>query len=83
MRTILLVLVTLALSNVSLGQVGTTLKDGAKATGEKAQQYGDQAKAAVSSQPDKSIDKGKAKRHKAKARHHAASAKDAAKEIPK
>jgi hypothetical protein len=37
----------------------------------------------VSSQPDKSVDKAKAKVHKAKAHHHAAAAKDAAKEIPK
>lgn len=57
--------------------------DGAKATGEKAAQYGDQAKSAVSSQPDKTVDKAKAKVHKAKAHHHAAVAKDAAQEIPK
>jgi hypothetical protein len=83
MRKILMIIAALALSNVSLAQVGTTVKDGAKATGNKAAQYGDQAKAAVSSQPDKSVDKAKAKVHKAKAHHHAAAAKDAAKEIPK
>ena len=73
----------LAVSTVSFAQVGSTASQGAKATSEKAQQYGDQAKAAVSSQPDKSIDKAKAQMHKAKASHHAKAAKDAAKDIPK
>lgn len=83
MRKILLAIATMAACSVSLAQVGTTAKEGAKATGEKAQQYGDQAKAAVSSEPHKSINKAKARVHKAKAHHHAATAKDAAKEIPK
>lgn len=69
--------------NVADAQVGTTVKEGAKATGEKAAQYGDQAKAAVSSQPNKAADKSKAQVHKAKAHNHAKSAKDAGKEIPK
>jgi hypothetical protein len=69
--------------NVSLAQVGTTVKEGAKATGEKAAQVGDEAKAAVSSQPKKATSKTKAQVHKAKAHAHAQSAKDAAKEIPK
>jgi hypothetical protein len=67
----------------AVAQVGTTVKEGAKATGEKAQQYGDEAKAAVSTQPSKSADKTKAQVHKAKAHSHAKTAKDAAKEIPK
>jgi hypothetical protein len=83
MKTLLLAVSVLALSSVSLAQVGTTVKEGAKATSEKAQQYGDQAKAAVSSEPDKSVDKAKAQVHKAKAHHHAKVAKDAAKDIPK
>ena len=83
MKKILLAIAVLAVSSVSLAQVGTTVKEGAKATGEKAQQYGDQAKAAVSSQPDKSVDKAKAKVHKAKAHHHAKAAKEAGKDIPK
>jgi len=73
----------LALGNLAVAQVGTTVTQGAKATGEKAQQFGDQAKAAVSSEPDKSVDKAKAQVHKAKAHHHAKVAKDAAKDIPK
>jgi hypothetical protein len=84
MRTLTSALVAAVLVwNVADAQVGTTVKEGAKATGEKAQQYGDQAKAAVSSQPDKSVSKAKAQVHKAKAHEHARSAKDAGKEIPK
>lgn len=78
-----LLIVTMALCSLSWAQVGTTVKQGAKATGEKAQQAGDAAKAAVSSQPDKSVDEAKAKSHKAKAHHHAKAAKKAAEDIPK
>ncbi|MDB6011709.1 MAG: hypothetical protein JWL65_3959 [Gammaproteobacteria bacterium] len=83
MKKILLAIAVLAVSSVSLAQVGTTVKEGAQATGEKAKQYGDQAKASVSSEPNKSVDKAKAKVHKAKAHHHAKAAKDAGKDIPK
>lgn len=84
MRTLISTLVAAVLLwSVADAQVGTTVKEGAKATGEKAQQYGDQAKAAVSSQPNKTADKAKAQVHKAKAHDHAKSAKDAGKEIPK
>jgi hypothetical protein len=64
---------------VAFAQVGTTVTEGAKATSQKAQELGDDAKASVESQPDKTIDKTKAKIHKAKAHHHAKAAKDAAK----
>jgi hypothetical protein len=83
LKQILWLVASLAVCNLSLAQVGTTAKEGAAATSEKAQQYGDQAKAAVSSEPNKSINKAKAKVHKAKAHHHAKAAKDAAKDIPK
>jgi hypothetical protein len=83
MKKILFTMAALAVCNLSLAQVGTTAKEGAKATGEKAQQAGDEAKAAVSSQPDKAVDKTKAKSHKAKAHHHAKTAKEAGKDIPK
>jgi hypothetical protein len=83
MRTLISVLAAVLIWNVVDAQVGTTVKEGAKATGEKTAQYGDQAKAAVSSQPNKTADKAKAQAHKAKAHSHAKSAKDAAKEIPK
>ena len=83
MKKILLAIAVLAVSSVSLAQVGTTVKEGAQATGEKAKQYGDQAKAAVSSEPDKWVDRAKAKVHKAKAHHHAKAANEAGKDIPK
>jgi uncharacterized protein YfaP (DUF2135 family) len=84
MRTLISTLVAAVLVwNVADAQVGTTVKEGAKATGEKTAEYGDQAKAAVSSQPDKAADKAKAQAHKSKAHGHAKTAKDAGKEIPK
>lgn len=73
----------LAFSSVVAAQVGTTVKEGAKAGVEKSEQLGDRAKAAVESEPDRSIDKAKARVHKVKAHHHAKLAKEAAKEIPK
>jgi hypothetical protein len=79
----LFLMAIVAAANLAVAQVGSTVSEGAKATGQKAQQYGDQAKAAVSSQPDKTVDKAKAQVHKAKAHHHAKMAKDSAKEIPK
>jgi len=69
--------------NVALAQVGTTVTEGAKATSQKAQQVGDQAKASVEGQPDKAIDKTKAQVHKAKAHHHAKKAKKAAEDTTK
>ena len=83
MRTLVSVIAAALLSNVCLAQVGTTVKEGAKATGEKTQEIGDQAKAAVSSQPTKATSKAKAQSHKVKAHEHAHASKEAAKEIPK
>ncbi len=83
MRKTLLLVAALALSSVSWAQVGTTAKESAKATAEKAKEVGDRTKAAVSSEPDKSIDKAKAKGHQAKAHYHGKRAKHAAKDIPK
>lgn len=83
MNRILALVGMVAVSNLAFAQVGSTAAEGAKATSEKAQQYGDQAKGAVSSQPDKTVDKAKAQAHKAKAHHHAKAAKKSAKDIPK
>lgn len=83
MKNLPLIMASCMVCNLALAQVGTTAKEGAEATSQKAQQLGDQAKAAVSSQPNKSIDKAKAQVHKAKAHSHAKAAKDAGKEIPK
>jgi hypothetical protein len=83
MRKLMSGLAALAVCSVSFAQVGTTAKEGAKATSEKAQEAGDETKAAFSSEPNKTVNKAKAKVHKAKAHHHAKAAKDAAKDIPK
>jgi len=76
-------IVLLAASSMAVAQVGTTLKEGGKATVEKSEEIGDRAKAAVESEPDKSVDMAKAHIHKVKAHHHAKAAEAAAKEIPK
>ena len=83
MKRYVFLLAALGVGMGAQAQVGTTLKEGAKATSEKAQEIGDEAKAAVSSEPAKSVDKAKAKVHRAKANYHAKKAADAAKEIPK
>jgi len=83
LKRILVVAATMAFSSVVAAQVGTTLKEGTKATVQKSEELGDRAKASVESQPDESIDRAKARMHKAKAHHHARAAKEAAKEIPK
>jgi hypothetical protein len=83
MKNSLVLVLALGVSHLALAQVGSTASQGASATAEKAKQYGDQTKAAVSSQPDKTVDKAKAQVHKAKAHHHAKAAKADAKEIPK
>ncbi|MDP8986575.1 MAG: hypothetical protein M3N97_16340 [Pseudomonadota bacterium] len=52
-------------------ETGRSLSEGTKEAGENAE-------AAVHSQPEKSLDKGRAKTHKAKARYHRHKAKAAA-----
>jgi acylphosphatase len=83
MKKLLATLIMSVVCTAAVAQVGTTMKEGSKATGEKAEQYGDQAKGAVSTQPSKTVDKAKAQVHKAKAHAHAKAAKDAAKDVPK
>jgi hypothetical protein len=83
MKKLVAVVAALIASSAVTAQVGTTVKEGSKATAEKAEQYGDQAKAAVSSEPNKTVDKAKAQTHKAKAHHHAKNAEAAAKQVPK
>lgn len=82
MNRVIPCLLAFAVSGVVLAQADTTVKQGAHATSQKAQQYADQAKAATESQPDRSIDRAKARVHKAKAHHHARRAKHAAKNTP-
>lgn len=83
MKRYLFLIAGLAIALGAQAQVGTTLKEGAKATSEKAQEVGDEAKAAVTSGSTKSLAKTKAKEHRAKAAEHAKKAATAAKEIPK
>ncbi|MBV9317945.1 MAG: hypothetical protein JOZ34_10835 [Gammaproteobacteria bacterium] len=83
MKAIVSLIAAAFLSNVCLAQVGTTVKEGAKATGEKTEEVGDRAKSAVSSEPNKTTSAAKAHVHKAKAHSHAHTAKEAGKEIPK
>lgn len=83
MKTIVSLIAAAFLSNVCLAQVGTTVKEGAKAAGEKTEEVGDRAKSAVSSEPTKTTSSAKAQVHKAKAHSHAHTSKEAGKEIPK
>lgn len=77
-----LALASLLASCVLFAQVGTAVKQSGKAVAQKTEQVGDQARASMSSEPNKSLYKSKAMVHKAKAHYHAKRAKHAAKKIP-
>ena len=77
-KKIMLALAGTALISVGHAQVGTAVKETAKATAEGAKEAGDQMKSTVASTPDKQIDKAKAHVHKARARAHRHHAKVAA-----
>lgn len=77
-KMLLLAAVATGFAVAASAQVGETVKEGAKSVGESAQEGGDKMKGAMSSQPDKTIDKGKAQVHKAKAKYHRHKAKKAA-----
>lgn len=83
MNKFLALILAMALSGAAVAQVESATKDAAKATSETAKEAGDRAKASVESQPDKAIDKTKAKVHKAKAHHAAHAAKEEVKDAPK
>jgi hypothetical protein len=83
MNKSLALILAMALSSAAVAQVETAAKEAGKATSETAKQAGDRAKAGVESQPNKAVDKTKAKAHKANAQHHAHAAKDATKEAVK
>lgn len=80
MRKSVVTLLMLMLSGFAFAQVGTAVNETGHAASEKAKEVGDTMKSGVESQPDRSIDKAKAKVHKAKAHHHAHVAKDAARD---
>ena len=73
----------LLISGAAFAQVGTTVKEGAKATGDKIEQGAQATAGAVTSEPNKSVHKAKAKYHKAKASQEATAAKEAAGNIGK
>ena len=79
MKKLTITLAALALSAGAYAQVTTTVKEAAKAAGEKTEQVGDQAKAAVTTGSTKEAAKEKAEEHKAKAHHHKHKMKEAAK----
>jgi hypothetical protein len=83
MKKLILTAVAALACGSAFAQVGTTVKESAKATSEKTQQVGDEAKASVQSGSDKAVTKAKAESHKAKAHAHGHAAKEAAKEVPK
>ena len=77
-KMLFLAAVATGLAVSASAQVGQTVQEGAKSVGESAQEGGDKVKGAMTSQPDKTIDKGKAQVHKAKAKYHRHKAKKAA-----
>jgi hypothetical protein len=77
-----LALASLLASCMLFAQVGTAVKQSGKAVAQKTEQVGDQARASMSSEPNRSKYKAKAMVHKAKAHYHAKRAKHAAKKIP-
>ncbi len=83
MKKIIATVAALLVSSVAFAQVGTAVKEGAKATSEKVQQGGQTVAGAVTSEPNSTVHKVKAKVHKAKARAHGTAAKEAAKEVVK
>ena len=77
-RNLLFALITTTFATAALAQVAPTVKESGKAVAESTKEAGDNAKAAVSTEPNKSVDKAKAHTHKAKAHAHAHHAKNAA-----
>jgi len=83
MNKIIVTAAALLISGAAFAQVGTTVKEGAKATVEKTEQAGQSVAGAVTGEPKSTVHKVKAKVHKAKAHAHAEAAKDAASNIGK
>lgn len=79
MKKLLMTVVATTFAAAAFAQVGTAVKETGKAAEESTKEAGDKVKGAMSTEPNKSIDKGKAHMHKAKARAHRHRAKKAAK----
>ncbi|GAC1310196.1 MAG: hypothetical protein NVSMB10_17820 [Steroidobacteraceae bacterium] len=78
MKKLLIAIAGTALVSMASAQVGTAVKESASATSEGAKEAGDNMKAGTESGMDRSMDKAKAKGHKARSRHHRHRAKAAA-----
>lgn len=66
------------LISMAHAQAVDAVKETGKSLAEGTKEAGDNVKAAVHSEPEKSVDKAKAKMHKTKARYHRHKAKAAA-----
>ena len=78
-RTLFTSAVALMLASNAYAQVTTAVKESGKAIAEGTREAGDDIKAAAASEPDKSIDKAKARAHKASKHRHGHRAKEASK----
>src|ERR1039458_2000618 len=78
MKNLLMALVATTFAAAAFAQVEPTVKESGKAVAESTKEAGDNAKAAMSTEPNKSMDKAKAQSHKAKAHGHRHKAKKAA-----
>ncbi len=83
MNKIIAAAAALLVSGACFAQVGTAVKEGAKATAETAKQGTENVEGAVTKEPKKSMHKAKAQVHKEKAAEDATAAKDAVKAIGK
>ena len=81
--TMLWVIGGVAAVSVASAQVGTAVKESAKAVSESAQDVGNQIKAATETGAEKEVSKAKAHIHRAKAKAHRHEAKEAVKAATK
>jgi hypothetical protein len=77
-KKLLIVMAAMTCATVALAQAEPAAKESGRAIAESSKQAGDNARAAVSSEPDKSVYKAKARGHKARAHMHRHRAKEAA-----
>jgi Ni/Co efflux regulator RcnB len=78
MKKLLMTIVATTFAAGAYAQMEPAAKETGKAIAESSKEAGDNMKAAVSSEPHKTMDKAKAHVHKAKARRHRHKAKKAA-----
>jgi hypothetical protein len=78
MKSLLMALVATTFAAAAFAQVEPAVKESGRAVSETTKEAGDNVKAVTSSEPNKSVNKAKARVHKAKAHAHAHQAKRAA-----